>query len=152
MCSLKSALNNGDFYFVILQENGVPTVATSAVGSTTLEYNSIEPVFTLAYEQIISDIQTTCRTLAISPGKTKKQSLWSPHTYLPTLLLKEALYLCTFLQCFFNHVDARVYMARRSESNSFFISHIRATKEFFFVCGYSRRFHFLHHYSHFAFV
>ncbi|CAL8104920.1 unnamed protein product [Orchesella dallaii] len=46
-------------------DNTVPTGATT-VGST-LELNQIEPVFDLAYEQIISDIQNSCRTLGISP-------------------------------------------------------------------------------------
>lgn len=38
------------------------------VGSC-LELNQIEPVFSLAFEQMRSEIQNTCSTLAISPGK-----------------------------------------------------------------------------------
>jgi len=48
---------------------GSSSNSTSGVGSS-LELNQIEPVFSLAFEQIRTDIQNTCSALGISPGKT----------------------------------------------------------------------------------
>jgi SAM pointed domain-containing ETS transcription factor len=58
---------------------------TSEVGvGSSLELNQIEPVFSLAFEQIKSDIQNTCSSLAISPDPTQWSNndvlRWLTHT------------------------------------------------------------------------
>jgi len=44
-------------------------ITSEAVGTNTVELNQIEPMFSLAFEQILSEIQNTCHLLAIATGK-----------------------------------------------------------------------------------
>lgn len=49
--------------------NGSEDCTRHEGAGTPLEFNQIEPVFSLAFEEVRADIRQTCAALDISPGK-----------------------------------------------------------------------------------